>query len=59
MASHTNIHFVAPPQQLFRQITYVHLDGGGSLAVLGGNSGGLDDLDRFVAGSVATGHIVV
>jgi hypothetical protein len=37
----------------------VELDGRHSLAVLGGNSGGSDDLDRFVAGSVATSHIVV
>jgi hypothetical protein len=39
--------------------TYVHLDGGGSLAVLGGNSGGLNDLDGLVTGSVATGHVVI
>ena len=39
--------------------TYVHLDSRVSLAVLGGNSGSLDDLDRFVAGSVATGHVVI
>jgi hypothetical protein len=37
----------------------VHLKGGNALAVLGSNSGGLDDLDALVAGSVATGHIVI
>ncbi len=37
----------------------VELDGRNSLAVLGGNSGGSDNLDGFVAGSVATSHIVV
>lgn len=40
-------------------VTYVHLQCGHSLAILGGNSGGLDDLDGSLAGSVATGHIVV
>lgn len=41
------------------QLVVVHLQGGHSLAVLGGNGGGLDDLDGFVAGSVATSHVVV
>ena len=39
--------------------TYVHLEGGDALAVLGGHGGGLDDLDRLVAGSVATSHVVI
>lgn len=41
------------------QLAVVHLESGDSLAVLGGNGGSLDDLDGLVAGSVATGHVVV
>lgn len=40
-------------------ISYMELDGGGALAVLGRDDGRLDDLDRAVAGAVATSHIVV
>ena len=41
------------------ELAVVHLEGRHSLAVLGGNGGSLDDLDRLVAGSVATGHVVI
>jgi hypothetical protein len=37
----------------------MELDGGGALAVLRGDDGRLDDLNRTVAGAVATSHIVV
>jgi hypothetical protein len=37
----------------------VELDGGNTLAVLGGNSGSADDLNGLVARSVATSHVVV
>ena len=37
----------------------VVLQGGGTLAILGGNSGGSDDLDGLETRSVATGHVVV
>lgn len=42
-----------------RTNTYVELQGRDSLAVLGSNSGGSDDLDGLVARAVATSHVVI
>ncbi len=40
-------------------LVVVEADGGGSLAVLGRDGGGADDLDRGEAGSVTASHVVV
>jgi hypothetical protein len=39
--------------------SYMELQGGGALAVLRGYHSGLDDLNRPVARSVTTSHIVI